>query len=792
MTSSSHRDILPINAIRADFETAFEAGPVVITSPTGSGKSTVVPVWCAELGHRVLVVEPRRVACRSLARYVGAGTGWAANSVGHWVRHDAQGSRADRIVFATPGIALGVLGEGGARGFDCIVVDEVHERSADVDLLLALCRRFGLRRVVAMSATADADRLGAFLSGRVLSAEGRQYPVDVRYVGGSRLPTARGLTDRVVDAVSEAWSASGDILVFLPGRREISDAEVALRRDRRLDAEIVPLHGSLPAEAQDRVFAPGAKRRVILSTNVAETSVTLPRIGVVVDSGLVRRTRYHRGDSVLGLAAVATDSAEQRAGRAGRLGPGQCLRMWEAAGQLDERTPPEVQREVLTSVVLRCAEFGLRPEQLDWLDAPAPWSLRDARSELERCGAMGRDGRLTPIGTKMAQLPVDPGLARLLVEAEQLGCLEGACDLVGAIDAPGALLRSRPTPEQEIRRLELAGAARCEATLWVELVRQGDVQEHGVHAATLAEARRVSAQLRSMMGCSPLRRESEKPLDRLDLASAWAASDPSSVYVRRRKNPSFTNDGAEARLSASTLIAETVEVIVAALRRTVEGRVGRPEVRVECALVADMGWLRRTGLGRWRVAQPRWEKDARGRHVVCSMSRQFAWKELETVDREPEGPDAVEALAILVECGQWKGASVDRIRQRLDAQALWSAVREQTMVPDVAVGDWIRGRLAELGVEHGRDAALLSADDLLPPALGAEDQAWLDQHFPRAIHLGNSAYAVEYDMPTRTVTLVKPPGGRAGRPSILHLPRWPSWRVLHRDKNVVTVLSERR
>ncbi|HJL16845.1 MAG TPA: helicase-related protein, partial [Sandaracinaceae bacterium LLY-WYZ-13_1] len=303
---------LPIDALRDEVLAAVDEAPLVLAAPTGSGKSTQVPRW---LRGRVVVVEPRRVACRSLAQRVAELEGARLGGpVGYRVRDDVRASGETRVLFVTPGVAL--RDPSALERADAVVLDEFHERRLDVDLLFGLlaARRRGL---VVMSATLDGERVAKHLGGRFLEGEGRLHPVDVCYLGrGAQLPTPKDLVPRVSAAVDRAGDDAGDVLVFLPGRAEIAACADALRR--RAGLRVLELHGGLSLKDQSRVFAPTDRRKVVLATNVAETSVTIPGIGVVIDAGLVRRTRYHRGRGFLTLSPVALDSAEQRAGRAGR------------------------------------------------------------------------------------------------------------------------------------------------------------------------------------------------------------------------------------------------------------------------------------------------------------------------------------------------------------------------------------------------------------------------------------------------------------------------------------------
>ena len=379
---------LPIDALRERFDQEITRGPVVLSSPTGSGKSTQVPRWCGEKG-KVLVVEPRRVACRSLAQWVAKLEGGElGREVGYHVRDERKASSSTRILFATPGIVLRIFEK--IHRFDAVIVDEFHERGLEVDLLLALlvarlrAGRFRGRLVV-MSATLDGERVAKHVGGVHLHAEGRTFPVTVSHLGGKALlPDVSGLEERLKAAVDRCRDHAGDILVFLPGKGEIAGATKALAH--RSDLEVMPLHGGLSLSEQSRIFKRGRKRRVILATNVAETSLTVPGVGVVIDSGLVRQTRYVRDRGFLTLVPVAMDSADQRAGRAGRLAAGVCIRLWSEAAQLEARTPPEIHRESLVPLLLAAAAQGERCAELPFCRSAEKSRLGDRVPRAARFG----------------------------------------------------------------------------------------------------------------------------------------------------------------------------------------------------------------------------------------------------------------------------------------------------------------------------------------------------------------------------------------------------------------------
>lgn len=395
-------------------------GPLVFQAPTGTGKSTRVPMALSDSGQRLVVVEPRRVACQSLAARVAELDGTA---LGERVGFHVRGSRMERddtqILFVTPGIMLRRFDDLSQR--DAILLDEFHERVAEVDLLLAVLRERQHPGLVVMSATLDAERIARYLGATAIVAEGRRFEVAVHYAPAPEQlhPTLRDLPDAVVRALGSdlVRGQGGHVLVFLPGKREIEACRLAVGDDPRFT--VLPLHGGLSLEAQSRVFKKAPRRKLILSTNVAETSLTIDGVSVVIDSGLSRRTHYLRGRPHLTLQSVAQDSATQRAGRAGRTGPGACIRLWSQSAQLANATPPEVQREALEGLVLGAVACGHSVSSLTFLDPPREDALETAGQTLRHLGVFDAAGAVTERGRRMWRLPVDPWLARVLVQPQE-------------------------------------------------------------------------------------------------------------------------------------------------------------------------------------------------------------------------------------------------------------------------------------------------------------------------------------------------------------------------------------
>lgn len=386
---------------------------VVLVAAPGAGKTTRVPPALADAGP-VIVLQPRRIAARTLARRVAEEQGWTlGREVGWHVRDDRRFVADTRVLFATEGILTARLQQDPLLSdFTTIVLDEFHERSIHADLGLALARQAWLARpdlrLVVMSATIDTAPIAAFLDAcPVVNVPGTLHHIDVRH-----RPDAT-----VVQAVSEGLhDGTGDVLVFLPGAREIDDARRALA-GARVDADVVPLHGGLSADAQDAALRPDAARRVVLATNIAETSLTVPRVQVVVDAGLQKVARYDAGRRLdqLTTERITADAADQRAGRAGRLGPGLVLRLWDERAVLRPFREPEIHRVDLAPLVLAVLAWGSLNE-VSWFETPRDDRLHEAQRLLERLGMVNDRGRIASDGRDAQRLPVHPRLARLVID----------------------------------------------------------------------------------------------------------------------------------------------------------------------------------------------------------------------------------------------------------------------------------------------------------------------------------------------------------------------------------------
>ncbi len=451
---------LPITARAQEIIDLVRSHPVlVIAGETGSGKTTQLPKLCLAAGRGeaglIGCTQPRRLAARAVARRVAAELGSEIGGlVGFQVRFSEQVGERTLVKFMTDGILLAeTQSDRGLSAYDTIILDEAHERSLNIDFLLGyfkqlLARRRDLKLIIT-SATLDTARFAAHFGGApVLTVEGRAHPVELRW----RPPPERGeanLAEQIVGALDEISrdDPRGDVLVFLPGEREIRETHLALARRKYRETEILPLYARLSAVEQDRVFRPGPQRRVVLATNVAETSLTVPRIRYVVDTGSARVKRYSPRSQIerLHVEPIAQSAADQRKGRCGRVGPGICYRLY---GEDDcARRPlyadPEIARSSLVGVILRMMALGLGTvEAFPFLDPPEPRAIADGYRRLDELGAIDAGRCLTANGRLMARLPIDVQLARMLVEAQARGTLRELITIVAFLSTQDP--RERP------------------------------------------------------------------------------------------------------------------------------------------------------------------------------------------------------------------------------------------------------------------------------------------------------------------------------------------------------------
>ena len=551
---------------------------VVVAGETGSGKTTQLPKLCLAAGRGVAgmigCTQPRRIAARAVARRVAEELQVPLGGmVGYQVRFNEAVGEQTTIKFMTDGILLAeIQSDRRLSRYDTIIVDEAHERSLNIDFLLGYLKQLLQRRrdlkVVVTSATIDTARFSDHFGGApVVDVEGRGYPVEVLYRPLEALraddegPGAAPVVDGIVAACDEIARdrGGGDTLVFLPGEREIRDAHQALERRKYRHTEVLPLYARLSARDQDRVFNPGPQRRIVLATNVAETSLTVPRIHYVVDPGLARIKRYSPRGKLdrLHVEPISQASADQRKGRCGRVAPGTCYRLYSEAdfASRPPYTDPEIRRAALGGVILRMLALRLgRIEDFPFLEPPDPRAIADGWQTLVELGAVDADRRLTDIGRTMARMPVDVKLARMLVAANGHGCLREMLVIAAFLGIQDP--RERPADQRAAAdnahalfadpKSEFAGILK----LW-------DAYREAHEARTQSQLRKWAGQ--HFLGFLRLRewRELHRQLKLITEGLGWTTSFPrDSSFPRRRESSDSPavdsrlrgNDGPYARL----------------------------------------------------------------------------------------------------------------------------------------------------------------------------------------------------------------------------------------------------
>ena len=610
---------------------------VLVASP-GAGKTTRVPPAIVRApglldpaNPGVILLQPRRVAARSAAARIADESGWRlGREVGYQVRFERVAGPETRLLVATEGILTRrLVVDPFLEGTGAVILDEFHERSLHTDLALALVRevRESVRddlRIVVMSATLDAGPVARFLGGcPILEVEGRAHPVEVRHAPASTAP----LPERVAAAVERAIADPGDILIFLPGWEEIR--RTARQLGPLADREgllILPLHGSLPAEEQDRALRPADRRKVILATNVAETSLTIEGVRTVIDSGLVRRAGYdpERGLDRLELGRISRASATQRAGRAGRTAPGTCIRLWSAREDrgLEPFDQPEVRRADLAGTALTIHAWGHADlARFGWYESPPAEALDAADRLLARLDAIDAEGGvITPLGHRLLDLPVHPRLGRLLEAAAGRGLIREGASLAALLSEKDILATSGPDAGRDrppgrgrsdlLRRLDLLGEA--------ERLRFGPgARGIGVDPNAARQVARARDQLERIARRLPgARRTGSDDADEDDLLKLALVAYPDRL-ARRREGGGPTArmvGGRGVRLDPASIVRDAE--LFLALDPREDRRGGALEARVRVASEVRAVWLEELFPERLRRLCSVEFDEARGRAVA--------------------------------------------------------------------------------------------------------------------------------------------------------------------------------
>ncbi len=610
---------LPIWQVESSILEALRTGNrLVLAAPTGSGKSTQVPQMLLDaLGlQRVVVLQPRRVAARTLAARVASERNTRlGQEVGYQIRFEDFTSRGTRVSFVTEGILLRWLqSDPTLSEYNAVLFDEFHERNLLSDVALGLVKRVQRTarpdlKVVVMSATLDTAAVSDYLdSCPIVVSAGTMYAVEVNYLP---FGAAKPIPNQAAEAVGEIINSGedGDVLVFMPGMSEIQ-ATVNECRHLRVNERLalIPLHGELPAEEQDRAFAENPLRKVIVATNVAETSITIPGIRHVVDGGLARTARYdaERGIGTLMIEEISRASADQRKGRAGRTAPGTCRRLWTESNHLNrpERNTPEIQRADLAEVVLLLHSLGIRQAaEFDWLDKPDPAAVERAEKLLQTLGAIStsREAQtdLTDAGRTMLRLPMHPRYSRMLVEAARYGCVQQASLCAALVSGRDLLLRlGRDDKHIEQAREGFEVSDRSDFFILAEAFKYAEAnrfnleacRRRGIHALG---AQQVAATWKQILDIahSHLRTEPGKDCPPESLQKCLLAGFVDQLAVRKDQGTldCLLTEGRTGTLARESVVHQAPLLVVSSIRQ-VSGKQGNLTL-LGLATAVELAWL---------------------------------------------------------------------------------------------------------------------------------------------------------------------------------------------------------
>ncbi|ABK43601.1 ATP-dependent helicase HrpB [Magnetococcus marinus MC-1] len=718
---------LPIVATLQPLQAALLRHPnVILSAPPGSGKTTVVPLalldapWLA--GERILMLEPRRLAARAAAsRMAELLQEPVGERVGYQIRFERKVGPNTRVEVVTEGMLTRRLQSDPAlQGVGAILFDEFHERSLQGDLGLALALELQqLRddlRLLVMSATLESQRLAKLLGDApIIEGHGRSYPVQVRYASQPYAHVVEGVVQTIRQALAQE---RGDLLAFLPGAGEIRRVEAALRSGLPDDVTLLPLYGELGMQAQDRAVRPWLEggRRVILATDIAETSLTIPGIRVVVDGGLCKRPRFHASSGLTRLERlrISDASAQQRAGRAGRLEPGVCYRIWPESQQrmLQPATPAEIREADLAPLLLELALWGVAdPTQMSWLDPPPEGAVAQGWALLVALGAVDEARHITPLGRQMAQLPLHPRLAHMVCMAPEPAAQAMACDVA-------ALLSERDPLKGGARQVDLHLRWQSVA----QFRRQGSAGP-GVDAASLQRIVRGADQLRHLLGVS------RQQVAHGDLGLLLAAAYPDRVAQLRpgQRGRYLLASGRGVRLDEMDPLSGEPLLVVAAL--DAGEAEGRAYLAVSLAQEAFMA-----------LQPPAWQAQVvwsdQQQRVVAERQRCFGALVLERQPLHGEAPEAAVLAAMLVGVRRmglavlpWTPAAMQyqaRVQLMARLESGWPLLEEAVLLEQLE--QWLAPFLR--GVNRRAQLERLNMLEILQSQLTWSQQQSLEQALP--------------------------------------------------------------
>ncbi|WP_010438220.1 helicase-related protein [Vibrio cyclitrophicus] len=783
--------LLPIDSYQNAFHDQIGSSHLVVEAETGSGKSTRLPVWASQHG-RVLVVEPRRIACTSLAKYLAQQSGEKLGSkVGYAIKLESEYSEQTDVVFVTPGIALRWLSEDGLASFDVIVVDEFHERRWDIDLLVAILKQKASHRLVITSATIEGERLAHYLNANRISCEGRTYQVAIENKANESrvLPDIRHLEQRIAEEVNHQLIASrGDILVFLPGKKEIVHCEQTLAKNP--DIQVVKLHASVSDKERGLALSGrnidtkndgDSLRKVILATNVAETSLTIPDIGVVIDSGLERRTVQRNGRTTLMLKSISRASAKQRAGRAGRVMDGVCVRLYGEHAALELVTPPELQREELTEPMLAAACCGAPLESLSFLDPIPEKSLNSATQTLLTMEAINTDHQITEHGKKLYPLPIDALYADIVTRIKNKALKEAMVDLTAALSVP-ARLYQLPNNADHLEALAQQEKEGCDLSLLIQIVRGRDYPHLEIDKQALNEAQGLATQMREVFELPQL--EVASRFQRIELLKTIVNLHPELVFVRRlKRKEAFANGMLEVVLGRQNRFPDNAQAMLVLDTHSLPGRgVKQTLILATTTAPIPLELVVEADLGEWQQS----ETVVNDEGVFTEMALVYAGRTITTKLVEAEGPLSLKPIVDLVVSGAQLPGFAEARTQEIKHWQLYVklGLDEQTQftpeIEQLSFELWLIEQLEVLGVTDVSELEMFEHNDI--PFDGIP--AWLynefSEKYPFSLCLADLQLEVEYLTGRKLIYVHYQSGSRKLSPKRWELPTWSGWRIQYK------------
>ncbi|MGR5445598.1 helicase-related protein [Vibrio jasicida] len=777
---------LPIDSLQAEFDQLVNHHHLVVEAETGSGKSTRLPLWAANHG-RVLVIEPRRIACTSLAEFLAEQSGQPlGKQIGYAIKLHAHYDEKTKVVFVTPGVALRWFAEDKLASFDIVMVDEFHERRWDIDLLTAILKQEKQHRLIVTSATLEGEKLANYLDAKRLRSEGRCFPVTVthRSMDSRYLPNKKGCENDVVRTVKEALEdEEGDILVFLPGRKEITQCAQMLQSID--DVMVVKLHASVSDEERHRALTVQKQRKVVLATNVAETSLTIPNIRVVIDSGLERRTVQRNGRTALTLSNISKASAAQRMGRAGRVAEGACIRLFGEHAPLELVTPPELHREELVEPMLAAACCGYRLSELSFLDSVPEKSLNSALQTLQGMAAIDEQGDITEHGKKVYPLPIDALFADLVTRIQTKSEREAMIDLAAALSVPAQLYQLQGGEFAEALAQEEPFG--CDASLMIRLVRGEQLPGINLDASVLEEAQGLAKQMREVFELPDLEVASRYKRD--ELTKAIATLHPELVFVRReRRRDALGNGLMEMMVGRNSRFPEKSEAALVLDSHSVPGRGVKQTLNLASVMLpVSLNLLRELELGEWQQGETNYEEEA----PRATMHLVYAGRTICTEYQALEGEVAVQSIVEMIEDETLLPGFAPLRKQQIQHWKIYNALGlnpepiEKTELDGLSFAKWLVEQLETLGVESVEDIELFVADDI--PFEGIPEWEYDDfvERYPLKLVLAELKLDVEYFVSRKLVQVIYAEGGRKGDPKRWELPRWSGWKVQYKKASRV-------